>query len=125
MGLIFRDPLQQCFQKQVSKVSFRIVPALSQLLQNPKLKNYQSLLTSPAIPLLPSFIPYSTRIGTVSISPTNSLVYDTDWSDCGDHLLACLVDDDAVSIQYYTISPRGRRKSSANIVNTFQRRDPP
>lgn len=69
MGLIFRDPLQQCFQKQVSKVSFRIVPTLSQLLQNPKLKNYQSLLTSPAIPLLPSFIPYSTLASELSPSP--------------------------------------------------------
>lgn len=43
---------------------------------------------------------------TVFISPADCTVYDKDWSDCENNLLACLFVYDSVSIQCYTIPPQ-------------------
>lgn len=61
--------------------------------------------------------------GSVSISPADCPVYDKDWSDCENDLLAYLK---VVSVECYTNDPRHHWKSYTNIAKiTFYRHDHP
>ena len=121
---------QQCLQKQVGKVSFRSRPDRSRLItvtSENQAKALAKLTDLYGNPILAEPHPtLNTCTGTVSISPENCPIYDKDWSDCGEDLLACLTDYDATTVQCYSIPPRGHRKKPTNIAKiTFRRHDLP
>lgn len=74
-----------------------------------------STMTNLTGKLFPIHSSLNTCIGTVSVSLIDYPVYNKDWSDRENDLLACFIDYD-VAKECYTIFPRGHRKSYANIT---------
>lgn len=85
---------QQCLKK--ARFPLQIVPASSVTCKS-QAKALSTLIdfNGKPIPAQPRHS-LNTCTQTVSISPTTYPVYDKGWSDCGEDLLASLVDSDAV-----------------------------
>lgn len=61
-----------------------------------------------ANPFLPSLTPLLILVPELFRSPQVIALSDKDWADCEDDKLIYLLDNDAVSVQCYTIPPKSR-----------------